>query len=210
MASHAALLAEHGYAVTIVAGRGASLAGSDYVLLPLLDSKNAEVLAVHEYLEKGVVGSRFYELEERIASDLRAALEGVAVCIVHNAFTLHKSLPLTAALHRLIKEGIGTRFVAWCHDVAWVNPLYLPHLHPVFPFTLLRTPLPQVAYVTVSEIRRKELAETMQLPPDKVSAIPNGISPEKFLKLSGTGRQLAKDLELLDQDIALLLPARIT
>lgn len=210
MAAHASLLAEHGYQVTILAGRGTRLSGAEYDLQPLLDSKNEEVLAVHRELDKSVVSPSFHDLENRIAGDLRSALDGTGICIVHNALTLHKNLPLTSALHRVIKEGISTRFIAWCHDVAWVNPIYLPQLHPVFPFTLLRTPLSQVTYVTVSEMRRRELAQTMELPLELVTTIPNGISPQKFLKLTRAGWHLARELALLDQEVVMLLPARIT
>jgi mannosylglucosylglycerate synthase len=211
MAAHAGLFLEYGCRVKYVVGRGEKPAGeADFEVIPLLDSKHPDIVAAGQQLEDGQPAPDFERLKQSLIVQLKAAIQGVNACIVHNAFTLHKNLPLAAAFHELISCGVSTKFIAWCHDVAWANPLYIPKMRDEYPFSLLKTTLPQVTYVTVSELRRTEMAATMGLGLDDIRVISNGISPQRFLKLSPTGWQIAQDLDLLDQDFVLLLPARIT
>jgi glycosyltransferase involved in cell wall biosynthesis len=100
---HARLLAQAGYEVRVIAGRGESFHPQvTFHLIPEMDSRHPEVLAVKSQLDAGQVTDDFHRLTEAIQQALRRALTGSDVCIVHNAITLHKNLPLTAALHRLI------------------------------------------------------------------------------------------------------------
>ena len=86
----------------------------------------------------------FHALVADLRRELAAALEGCDVCLAHNVATLHKNLALTAALHDLA-EPAASALVAWCHDFAWTDPLYLPALHAGWPWDLLRTAWPGVA-----------------------------------------------------------------
>jgi hypothetical protein len=66
-----------------------------------------------------------FHLTEAIQQTLRRALAGSDVCVVHNAITLHKNLPLTTALHQLITSDRDPRgWIAWHHDFAWLRPQY--------------------------------------------------------------------------------------
>ncbi|MBL8153766.1 MAG: glycosyltransferase, partial [Anaerolineae bacterium] len=118
----------------------------------------------------------------------------------------HKNLALTAALSRLRHP----RLIAWCHDLAWTNPLYRAELHAAYPWTLLREAWPNTRYVTISEARQAELAELLHLPAEEISVIPPGIDAARFLQWTKTTRDLEDKLHLLDADIILLLPARLT
>jgi glycosyltransferase involved in cell wall biosynthesis len=135
-------------------------------------------------------------------------LVDTGVCIVHNAITLHKNLPLTAALRLLADEG-ATHFIAWCHDFAWQDALYTPDLHPGQPWDLLRTPWPGVRYVVVSAHQRERLAALLGLPKDQIEVVNPGVDLD-FLKLEPTTRSLLEKLDLLAADPLMLLPARIT
>ena len=207
---HARLLAGRGYPVRVIAGRVEEFDQSvRVVLIPEIDSRHERVLAIGKHLAAGKVPPEFERLADEIASSLRTALEGVDVCIVHNATTLHKNLPLTAALHRLASEG-SVKFIAWCHDFAWLDPLYTPDLHPGYPWDLLREPWPGVSYVVVSQDRREMLAGLFGWPPDRIAVVPPGIEPGHMLGLSPEGERLAGEIGLWDADPAVLLPARIT
>ena len=207
---HARLLAEAGYAVRVIAGRGESFHPQvTFHHISEMDSRHPEVLAVGQALAEGQVPPAFTPLRDRLVSRLRALLVDTDVCIVHNAITLHKNLPLTAALRRLADESV-TRFIAWCHDFAWQDSLYTPDLHPGEPWDLLRTPWPGVRYVVVSAHRRERLAALLDLPEDQVEVVHPGVDVAEFLKLEPTTRHLLKKLDLLAADPLLLLPARIT
>ena len=208
---HAQLLARAGFDVHVLAGRGGPTgAGVHRHRLPLLDSRHRRVLAVTRELQEGRVTPAFRTLAAEIQAGLGRALAGADICIVHNAMTLHKNLALTAALYRLAGHGGRTRFVAWCHDLAWANPQYRPDLHPGAPWALLRMAIPGVTYVTVSRDRQRELAALLGMPPEGIEVIPHGIDAGPFLHLTPTGRWLAATLRLWEQQVVLLLPVRLT
>ena len=158
MGQHAELLLEHGYAVRVLSGRGGRFNRQVPVsLLPALDSKYPALLAVNDELKAGEVTEWFEALVEELLAVLREHLAGLDVCIVHNALSLHFNLPLTVAFARLIAEGHAPLLVAWCHDLSWTNPLYIPLMREREPWSLLKTRLPGVRYVVVSEDRRQDL-----------------------------------------------------
>ena len=208
---HARLLTERGFRVRVVAGRvGDFHPRVRSISIPELDSRHREVLEVGEELAKGKVSGRFRRLQAVITEKLQSALEGVEVCIAHNVTTLHKNLPLTAALHGMTISGNGMRLVSWAHDFAWLDPLYTPNLHDGYPWDLLREPWHGVEYVVVSEDRRKILAKLFRWPEERIHVVPPGITPESLLGISEEGNRISRDLGLWEADPCLLLPARIT
>lgn len=211
LAHQALRLAACGFEVHVLVGRGGALGGRVRLhRLPLLDSRHRRVLAVTTELEQGRVTPAFSALTAQIRRTLARALAGADVCLVHNALTLHKNLALTAALHRLASEGFPVRFVVWCHDLAGTNPQYRSHLHPGEPWSLLSTPIPGATYVAVSRERQRQLSAALTLPEAQIEVVPNGIDPAAFLHLTPAARWLADTLRLWEQQIVLLLPARIT
>lgn len=211
LARHALHLARQGFAVRVLTGRGGPLGtGIRLHRDALLDSRHPSVIGVSRELEHGRVTPAFAALAARIRSGLEDALQGADVCVVHNALTLHKNLALTAALHQIAGRRRRPRFVAWCHDLAWINPQYRPHLHAGTPWNLLQAPLGGATYVTVSRDRQRALCAALGLPGTAVEVIPNGIDPGSFLRLTPVGRWLADTLRLWEQQVVLLLPARIT
>ncbi len=210
IAHHARGLAALGYPVRIVSGSG----GQDddrvqTVINPAFGSTDPGVLHVKAELDAGHVTGAFDTLVTQLAADLRAALAGCEICIAHNILTLHKNLPLTAALAQLNQEHI-LRIVGWCHDLAWTNPQYRSELHEGYPWDLLRRRWPVVRYVTVSTARRNELAELLGMPAEDVAVAVPGVDPASFFRWTATLQDLENRLHLLDADGLLLLPARLT
>ena len=221
---HAVGLAERGYRVKVIAGRGEVFApGVAFQRIPEVDSTHPDVLAIQRELGEGRVGSGFRSLRGRILVALDEALAESDVCIVHNAFTLHKNLALTAALHQLAGDDVlarplkpastsegSVRFIAWCHDLAWTNPLYLPQLRDRYPWNLLKTPLEGMRYVVVSRLRHRELAGLMGIAEEEIRVIPPGVDPAEFWDLTETTRRRIEGLGFLEAAPLMLLPARIT
>jgi glycosyltransferase involved in cell wall biosynthesis len=206
MSEQARVLLAHGAAVSVVAGRGAP-----QVRIPELDSRHPQVLAVQAELEAGRVSPAFDRLAAEIRRSLATWLAGMdrPVVLAHNVFTLHKNLALTAALADLAAAG-AARFVAWCQDLAWTNPLYQAALHDGRPWNLLRTPVPGVTYVAISAARRRELADLFGWPVDQVQSVPNGIDPARFLGAGPDMRQVLHHLDWMARDVVLLAPVRMT
>lgn len=206
---HARLLAQRGYQVEVVAGREAE-PGISARVLPDLNVAGAEAKSVDAELADGVVSSHFWEMRDRIVKDLAPLAAGADVMMVHNAFTLHFNVPLTAALWNIARTRPRGSTLAWCHDLSWVNPLYLPRMRAGFPWALLKQPAPNVTYVVISEERKRELTGLWGTGQTPVSVIPNGIDPARFLRLSDDVQTIVGRYRLFDRDAVLLLPVRIT
>lgn len=208
---HARLLVRRGYPVVIIAGRGESWHPRlEMRLIPEADSVHPDVLRVTRALEQGIVLPAFNDLQDNLRTRLRHVLEGTEICFVHNVLSLHFNLPLTAAIYDLIDEGWPTRFVAWNHDLSWTDPAQRSKMHPCFPWDLLRQPREELTYIVVSEDRRRELARLLRIPDDSIRVIPPGVSLSAFFRLTSSSRDLVEELSLLDLELLLLLPARIT
>jgi glycosyltransferase involved in cell wall biosynthesis len=207
---HAVLLVEAGYKVDIIAGRGDDFAsGVKFRHLEEVDSRHPEVLEVGKELADGRVSGRFENLRDRLVERLLNTLASTQTCIVHNALTLHKNLPLTAALKILNDQG-RLRILAWCHDFAWLDPLYTPQLHPGYPWDLLRQAWRGVKYVAVSRYRRDLLADLLGIQTQTISVVTPGVGVFSFLDLDSRVQDLVRKLNLLQAVPLLLLPARIT
>lgn len=218
---HARLLVAAGYRVQIIAGRGESFHPRvGFQSLPELDSRHAEVLLVKGELDEGRVSRRFHDLSARIVAALRPHLVAADVLIAHNVLTLHKNLPLTAALYALLVEerclsihsrpGGPPRVLGWHHDLAWRRPQYAGQLYAGYPWQLLREPWPGVEHVTVSEPRRTHVAELYGIPVEDVHVVPPGVDPATFCCWTQMTGRIVESYGLLDADLVLLLPARVT
>jgi glycosyltransferase involved in cell wall biosynthesis len=207
IAHHAQGLATLGYPVRVISGAGASFNPHvETIIHPLFGSRDPQILAVKHELDHGITSSAFDALVNDIEALLRQALDGCEVCIVHNIHTMNKNLALTAALHRLAEPHM----IAWCHDLAWTNPLYHDELRGGYPWTLLSQAWPNTRYVTISQSRQTELAALMQIPIETIPVLTPGIDVAQFLQWTPTTRFLEEKLHLLDADKILLLPARLT
>jgi mannosylglucosylglycerate synthase len=212
IAYHARGLANLGYAVRVLSGDGAKFdARVETQVHALLGSRDERILAVKKQLDAGETPAEFASLKREIVAVLRTALQGCDACIVHNAHTMNKNLPLTAALSEVVHDvRRDIRSIAWCHDIAWANAQYTPELHAGAPWNLLKKAWPNTHYVTVSEMRRGELAKTLNLAADKIAVVPPGVDIDKQLFLTEPARRLTRALNLMNADGILLLPARIT
>lgn len=207
---HARLLAKTGIQVQVVAGRGQPFHPEvAFHCIPYMDSRHEEVLALNQRLARGKVPPEFFKLRDRLIEELSRLLPQVDACIVHNAMTLHKNLALTAALYHL-SEQANVHFIAWCHDFAWQDAIYQPELHAGYPWDLLRSPWSGVQYVVVSHYQRACLADLMGIPETTIRVIHPGVDPVEFFRLTPLTQRLVAQLDLLNADPLILLPARLT
>jgi glycosyltransferase involved in cell wall biosynthesis len=211
--AHAQTFVQAGYPVTVIAGRGEAEAlpqGVDLVLVPEIDSQHAEINRMSVQLEQGQVPPGFEALSKRLGETLMPILSRFDNLIVHNVFTKHFNLPLTAALDRLLDKDGCPHCIAWCHDFTWTSPSSGSKVHPGSPWDLLRTRRPGVTYAVVSKRRQQELAGLFGCPPEEIRVIYNGVDPQALLGLSAEGAALVERLRLLERDLVLLMPVRVT
>ena len=209
---HATRLAARGYAVTILSGRGGPLPdrkAARLTIIPELDSRETAVSAVREALDRGQIPSEFATLRADLIQRLSTELAELDVLIVHNAMTLHFNLPLTAALWTLA-ESNRPPIISWVHDISWRNPIYRPWMHDGEPWDLLRRQHPNISSIFVSTQRLEEWRELSGANLDATHVIPNGIDPAALLKLGPRAKELMTRFGLLNADIVMLAPVRIT
>ncbi len=209
MKCHGAVLSRAGYEVRFVAGRSAA-GGESIHVIPQLDAARPENVSLEAALASGAVPPSFHYARRAVLDALVPLLDGADALIVHNALTLHFSLSATAALWEIAGKRLVPNVIAWTHDLAWVNPLYLPAMHSGYPWDLLRLPAPATRYVTVSRERAVELRQLWGNVPGAASVVPNGIDPADFLRLSARIRDVVDRYRILEADIVLLLPVRVT
>ncbi len=213
MLAHAHTFLQSGYPVGIVAGRGdrsAQPPAAEFVLLPEMDSLHPKVSRCNAQLEKGDVPPDFDDMVMALAGDLLPVFSQYDNIIVHNIFTKHFNLPLTAALHRLLDDGAVRHCIAWCHDFTWASPDSRHKVHSGYPWDLLRTYRSDVTYVVVSQERQLALAQLFNRSINDFHVIYNGVDPGTLLGLSPLGHDLVKRLGLLECDLVLLMPVRVT
>jgi glycosyltransferase involved in cell wall biosynthesis len=128
----------------------------------------------------------------------------------HNVCSLNKNLPLTAALHRIAANPGLLRIALWHHDLAWATPRYAAEMHSGLPWDLLRTDWPQAVQITVSQHRRRELAQLLGSPEERIRVIPNGIDIPAFTKFEPETTEIVARFDLLESSPLILLPVRIT
>ncbi|MBP8241967.1 MAG: glycosyltransferase family 4 protein [Thermoflexales bacterium] len=204
---HARLMSDAGHRVTIIAGRGeASDERVPVRVLPRLDSRHPETIALKDDLDAGQVPAGFDAARDSLQRELERELRDCDVLIAHNVASLNKNLALTAALHRLRRPAR----ILWHHDLAWTTPRYRAELHEGYPWDLLRLPWANTLQVVVSTFRKVELAELMRIDLASIRVVPNGVDVAAFLKLEPRTQSLLKQLPLLDASPLLLLPVRLT
>ena len=175
IAAQARFLAGRGYPVRILAGNGADLGdGIQTEIVPEFGSRGEVVDAVNREVNRGTVSAQFDALVDRIVDRLIDALTGVSALIVHNVLTMHKNLALTTALARLHEAARLPHVLAWCHDFAWIDPIYNADLHEGDPWDLLRKPWSGVRYVVVSAERQTSLASLLGRTPRHIEVVPPG------------------------------------
>jgi len=211
LAHHARLMANAGHEVTILAGRGERFDERiDVRILPRLDSRHPDVMDVKGYLDVGKHTPAFDNLCDEIKKDLLPELKDCDVLIAHNVASLHKNLALTAVLHESYKQTDFPHLILWHHDLAWTTPRYRDELHDGYPWDLLRTNWEGVTQVVVSELRRKELSELINVTNGSIKVIPNGVDLNAYFKFEQKTIELIEQLDLLDADPLFLLPVRLT
>lgn len=211
--AHARVFVEKGYPVSIIAGQGSAAAlprGCELILISELDSQHPDILAAGSLLETGQVPGNFTALTERLRQALAGHVRRYDNVIVHNVFTKHFNLPLTAAVFDLLDAGAINHCIAWHHDLTWTSPRSRAKVYPGYPWDLLRTYRPDVTHVTISKQRQKELAGLYGCDEADLRVIYNGIDPIDMFGFTVEGRELVARLGLLAADLILLMPVRVT
>jgi glycosyltransferase involved in cell wall biosynthesis len=211
--AHLEVLTAHSHPVRVIAGRGDDQdfpPGVELQVIPEIDSQHPTVVSISAQLEQGEIPDEFYALRDRLVEKIAPWVADLDHLIVHNLFTKHFNLPLTAALCHLLEQQLIADCIAWCHDFTWTSPNSRHKVHPGYPWDLLRYKQPDTRYVVISKQRQVTLAELFICAPAELQVIYNGVDPKVLLGLSAEGLALIDRLGLFESDLVLLMPVRVT
>jgi glycosyltransferase involved in cell wall biosynthesis len=206
MRDQANLLAREGHEVTIITGFGRET-GETYKVQVISEMAPNDKLnvSVNTDVQSGQVGSSFNKYRDRLIKVVGKALDRVDLTLVHNVFTVHTNLALTAALRELSGKY---RMIAWTHDVAAADTDQVVPAADKAPWNFMRTGAPNVLYVAVSEARRAELGQFL-VPPVPAEVIPDPVDVVRLFSLTPEIRASLASLALAERDLILFLPARV-
>ena len=208
--AHAREFAKAGYRTRLIVGKGQCADGKvSTVVIPEISSTGGPVSSVLKALDRGEVPRSFANAVKRVERRLTAALRGFDVCMIHNVMTMHFNLVLTAALANISKRSRSTRFIAWTHDLTFADPIYEPHQHRRYPWSLLLQPVPGCDYCCISTQRQKEMKRFFRVPVATLPVIPDGINVPELLRLTPRAQQIFRDEGLSGVDIVAMTPSRI-
>jgi glycosyltransferase involved in cell wall biosynthesis len=210
MQAHAREFIEAGFKVKLIVGKGAEVdPDAVTVVIPEMVSSGGPLSKTLASLAHGEVPDNFDAAVKRLEKKLAAALRGVKICMMHNVMTMHFNMVLTAALTRVMKRSRSTRFIAWTHDLTFTDPVYEPHQHRRYPWSLLLQPQTGCDYCAISGQRQMEMKHLFRIPKNRIPVIPDGISVPKYLELTKKIKKLFYEERLSTVDLIAITPARI-
>lgn len=213
--NHVLLLNQAGYFIRVIAGnRGERYFESsfhhqvEFCYLSEVDPADPQAAPAASALEQGQMHPDYASLVDRLATSLADLLADMDACIVYNAITSPRHLPLVAALNRLASTLRG-RVIAWSHEAACLETL--PDTLPggEMPWALLRQAWPGVTYVSSFRECQGAIAHRLQLPIEQVKVIHPGVEPGDFLKWEPQTYFLVQNLSLLSARPLILATTRL-
>jgi glycosyltransferase involved in cell wall biosynthesis len=210
--AHARILTRNAHQVKIISGEGEKEEGIEVKTIPCLKSLAIFDQELDKRLKKGEVPHRFYNLKKEIFSRVEKELTDIDICIIHNIMTMHFNLPLTCALNELIEKlHSQIKFYLWCHDSTLTNPIYQKDIPcpDHYPWNLLSRFNPQVEYIAISKVRRRELAKLFSVDTGLIQVIPAGVDVKSFLNISDSIWNLAQDKGFFESDLVMFFPSRM-
>lgn len=210
MEAHATEFIEAGYKVKLIVGDGGEIDPlATTVVIPEIKSSGGPLNKILLALDHGEVPDNFDAAVKRVEKKLSAALKGVNVCMMHNVMTMHFNMVLTAALTKVMKRARSTRFIAWTHDLTFIDPAYEPHQHRRYPWSLLLQPQTGCDYCAISGQRQMEMKHLFRIAKTLIPVIPDGISIPEHLELTKKIKKLFYEQRLSTIDLIAITPARI-
>lgn len=206
----AEVFARNGYLVTMMTGTG-SVEGQNIKtsIVPDLNPENPHVREIQRVLKFGSL-PEFYEYRmQNLQRRIEAEIGNINTVIIHNMMTMPFNLMATEAFWNYIAKYPDKQYYIWTHDLAWLIDEYKSNLFDRKPWSLLRTAMPNVTYVTVSEYRKRQMAELLNIPRRKIIVVPNMIKYQDFFKFEPATTQITEELKVFKRYPVVMVPARI-
>lgn len=158
----------------------------------------------HDYsAPTGTVHEAFYEEAEWIAKDYVRYLQDVDVCIMHDILYQGWHLVHNVAIRQAQKSLPKVRFLAFTHSMPVNRPQKME-----WPFSARFTPMPNTRFVYPTYSGIDALARQYDVPQGSCAVVYNSLPLLEML--SQDVRQVADSIDLLNADILVVYPGRLT
>ncbi|MGA1984544.1 MAG: glycosyltransferase [Acidobacteriaceae bacterium] len=192
--------------IHLVVGKGSDLdlPGCAFHRIDLLNAENPAVLKANSQAARGDWNAPDeLQLRAELLAVIRPGDEIHAHNVVCNSFNL-----LLSHVLRWIVTNMDLKLVAWCWDPVWIGDGG-DGLSPK-EFALLCTPWPKTLYLTLSRARTEAFDRIGTFPEDCVREYWPFVSVDRVLSLSKTAAELCDQYNMLDADIIVTYPCRLS
>ncbi len=206
----AEVFAKNGYLVTVLAGEGnIEEQNIKTSIIPELSPNNVHVKNQQRILRLGSLPESYEFRLQNLQRRIETEVGNINDIIIHNIMTMPFNLAATEAFWNFIEDNPKKNFYIWTHDLAWLMDDYKKHLYRRRPWSLLKKALKNVTYITISEFRRRQMSDLLNVPKKKISVIPNMLKYQDFLKFNMDTSRVISFLSIFQKYPVILLPARI-
>ena len=203
-------LASKGHIVTFLAGRGhLNSKRIKTTLIPELDPENSHIKRLQEQIDSGALPEQYENRVREIEKKMETRIGYIDNIIIHNMMTMPLNIVATEALWNFIQKYPDKNYYIWTHDLAWKMEHYQNILYERRPWSLRKTRVPNGQYITVSEQRKKQIINLMEISKSKIEVIPNVIKFQDFLKFSKYTEQITGEWSIYNRFPVIMLPVRI-
>ncbi len=205
----AEVFANNGYLVTLLSGDG-KIEGNNIKTSTVADLNplNPHIQKIQRILKFGSLPEDYEFRLHNLQKKIETQVGDIDTIIIHNIMSMPFNLTATEAFWNYIEKSRDKRFYIWTHDLAWLMDDYKNNLYNRRPWTLLKMAHPNVCYITISEYRRRQMAELLGIPKKKIMVVPNVLKYQDFLSFHYEMTQIISHLTLYHRYPVILIPAR--
>ena len=206
----AELFAQHGYLVNLLAGEG-YVEGQNIQtsIIPDFSPNSPHTLNMQRVLQIGSLPENYEFRLQSIQREIETKIGNIETVIIHNILTMPFNLVVTEAFWNYIRKHPEKKFFVWVHDLAWQMEEYQNMLYDKKPWSILKTSLPQVNYITVSEARKRQISDLMGIQKRRITVVPNVLKYADFFRFDAATPELIGAVNWFHNDPIVLIPARI-
>jgi len=199
------------YDVKIIAGKGKKFHKKVRLkIIPQMLAFDPLNKIIDKKLNQGIIGDEFKNRVKFYFEKISKDIQDRDIVIIHNVLNMHFNMPLTVALIKIIKENKNKKFICWVHDLTFRDISYKDKKKNIYPYNLLKTRIKNVKYVAISKFRQEQLAKLFRVPLHSIEIVPAGIYLKRFLRLKMTTIKMLRDYRILDSDLIILYPVRLS
>jgi len=206
----ARIFAQNGYLVTLLAGEG-EIEGHNIKtsLIPELNPEYHHVRNIQRIMRLGSLPESYEVKLHNFLRKIETEVGDIEQIVIHNIMTMPFNLTATEAFWNFMDRNPQKRFYIWTHDLAWLMNEYQDSLYQRRPWSLLKTARENVTYITVSESRRRQMVELLNIPRRNIRIVPNALKFEHFLRFCDSTSVVIRELDLFHRYPVILIPTRI-